>query len=47
MRMVELINYNPKFDYSYLNNLILKAKKNWKGIDPDKWINKIRGGYDA
>lgn len=47
LRLLELINYNPKFDASYLNNLISKAKKNWKGIDPDEWINNMRGTYEA
>lgn len=45
LRLLELINYNPKFDASYLNDLIAKAKKNWKGIDPDEWINNMRGTY--
>ncbi|MCF8316966.1 MAG: hypothetical protein K9I71_12615 [Ignavibacteriales bacterium] len=47
LKLVELINYNPKFDVTYLNKLIIKAKKNWEGIDPDEWINSLRGGYKA
>lgn len=47
LRLLELIDFNPKFDDKYLNSLIKKAKSNWKGIDPDNWLNKLRGGYDA
>jgi hypothetical protein len=47
LKLVELVYYNPKFDPTYLNNLILKAKKNWKGINTDEWLNDIRGGYDT
>jgi len=45
--LIELINYNPDFDDKYLNQLISKAKKNWKIINPDKWLTDIRGGYEA
>lgn len=47
LKLLELINYDPKFDASYLNKLISKAKKNWKGINPDEWLNNIRGTYEA
>lgn len=47
LRLVELINYNPKFDSDYLSSLIFKAKKSWQGIDSDKWLNNLRGGYEA
>jgi len=47
LKLVELINYNPKFDYNYLSKLISKAKKSWKGIDADEWIYNLRGGYEA
>lgn len=30
LKLVELINYNPKFDVTYLNKLIIKAKKTGK-----------------
>ena len=45
--LMELIEYNPKYDDSYLNGLIQKAKSNWKGIDADEWLNNLRGGYEA
>ncbi len=47
LKLVEFIDYNPKFDQTYLNSLIQKAKTNWKGIDTDEWVNNIRGGYEA
>lgn len=47
LKLLELIDYNPKFDKSYLNNLIEKAKNSWKKINPDEWLIDIRGGYEA
>lgn len=47
LKLIELIDYNPSFDNDYLNQLISKAKKSWKGIDADKWLNNLRGGYEA
>ncbi len=47
LKLIELIDYNPSFDKDYLNQLISKAKKNWKRIDADEWLNNLRGGYDA
>lgn len=46
LKLIQLIDYNPVYDESYLNNLIAKASPKFKGIDPDKWLNEIRGGYD-
>ncbi len=47
LKLIELINYNPKFDSDYLNSLITKAKKSWKGIDTDDWLVNLRGEYEA
>jgi len=48
LNFVELIEYHPKYDEAYLKRLREKAKESWLGnIDPDKWLNNIRGGYDA
>ncbi len=47
LSLIELIDYNPKFDDEYLNQLISKAKNSWKGINPDEWVQNIRGGYEA
>jgi hypothetical protein len=47
LKLVELINYNPKFDLDYLSSLITKAKKSWKGIDTNEWLIDLRGGSIA
>lgn len=47
LKLVELINYNPKFDSDYLSSLISKAKNSWKGINGDDWLSNLRGGYEA
>ena len=47
LKMIELIDYNPRFDDEYLNELIAKAKGNWKGVDPDEWLLTIRGEYEV
>lgn len=43
LQFIELVDYTPKYDESYLKGLREKAKKSWLGIDPDKWLNEIRG----
>lgn len=44
----EIVEYTPKFDEDYLNDLINKASKSWKGIkDADNWLRNLRGGYNA
>lgn len=47
LKLIELIDFAPKYDDEYLNALIKKAKGNWKGINPDEWLNEMRGDYDA
>lgn len=48
LKFVELVDYQPKYDESYLKSLRDKAKKSWLGnINPDTWLNEIRGGYEA
>jgi len=45
LKIVELISYSRDYDEEYLNGLRQKAK--WlKSINPDQWLNEIRG-YDA
>lgn len=46
LKLLELIDYSPKFDSDYLNSLIDKAKSNWQGINPDDWLLNLRGGYE-
>ena len=47
LSLVQLVDHSPKYDDAYLNQLINKAKGNWKGIDADKWLSNLRGGYDV
>jgi len=47
LTLIELIDFNPEYDENYLRRLIKKARKNWKGVDPDEWVSNLRGGYDA
>lgn len=47
LKLLELINYNPKFDSDYLERLIYKAKKNWKDLDSESWLLNLRGEYEA
>jgi hypothetical protein len=48
LSFIELIDYQPKYDENYLNSLRKKAKKSWLGkINPDQWLNEVRGRYDA
>lgn len=43
LQLVDLVDYEPKFDESYLNALIQKASPVWKDVDADEWMNDIRG----
>ncbi len=47
LKLSELIDFSPDYDEAYLNSLINKAKSNWQGIDPDRWLNDLRGDYEA
>lgn len=47
LKLVELINYEPKYDSDYLSTLIKRAKQSWKGIDTNDWLKNIRGEYEA
>ena len=47
LTLLELIDYSPKFDQTYLNSLIKKAKSRWADVDPDEWLSEIRGDYEA
>jgi len=43
----QLVTIRPSFDEDYLDDLIAKAKHNWKGIDPDQWLHNLRGEYQV
>lgn len=47
LSLIELIDYQPRFDGDYLNALIKRAKKSWKKVNPDEWLLDLRGGYEA
>jgi hypothetical protein len=47
LKLIQLVDFQPKYDDSYLNSLINKAKVNWKGINTEQWLDNLRGGYDA
>lgn len=45
--LLELIDYQPKFDNDYLNSLIKKAKKSWNKVNADDWLLNLRGSYEV
>lgn len=47
LKKVKLVAYDPTFDSDYLNKLISKAKRSWRDVDVDEWLNQFRGGYEA
>lgn len=47
LRFVELVDYQPKYDASYLGDLRKKAMGWLSHVDPEGWLKDIRGGYDA
>ena len=46
LKLLELIDYDPKFDMSYLASLISRAKDTWKGVDSNDYLANLRGGYE-
>jgi len=48
LKFMDLVNYHPEYDEKYLKSLRDNAKKSWlKNINPDHWLNKIRGRHDS
>ena len=46
IKFIEIVNYQPKYDESYLKALRANAMKNWlQDIDADSWLAELRGGY--
>jgi hypothetical protein len=43
LKLIELIDYNSRFDEQYLSTLISKVGNKFSGLDVDGWINEIRG----
>lgn len=42
--LVELMDYQPRYDEQYLDSLIAKATPKWSGVDVDEWLADLRGG---
>lgn len=48
LKLIELIDYSPKYDQNYLSSLMKKATSKWSDVDDaDKWLNSMRGNYEA
>ena len=48
LRFLEIVDYNPIYDEKYLQKLRTKAKQSWQDItDTDKWLQEVRGSYNA
>lgn len=48
LQFMELIDYQPRFNEDYLNELRAKATNAWlKDINATDWLREIRGGYDT
>ncbi len=48
LKLIDLIDYQPKYDEVYLKQLRDKAKTSWLGnINSENWLKEIRGGFDA
>lgn len=45
LTLLELINYNPGYNESYIQGLISKVGEKFKGVDVDAWIAEMRGDY--
>ena len=47
LKLIDLTDFEPKFDEEYLKAKIKKARSKWTGVDKNKWLHDLRGGYDA
>jgi len=48
LKLIELIDYSPKYDHQYLSTLMKKATSKWSDIkNADDWLNSIEGNYEA
>jgi hypothetical protein len=43
IHFVDLIDYRPKYDENYLNELREKARPWLSSINAENWLNEIRG----
>ena len=44
-KLVEILDYTPAFDESYINGLINKVGDKFKDVDVDEYISELRGSY--
>jgi len=44
LNLLEITDYQRKFDADYINTLIDKATPFWRGVDADAWLSEVRGG---
>ena len=44
LKLIEMIEFEPKFDLAYLEKKIEAATPVWSGIDADEFLHKIREG---
>lgn len=47
LKLIELIDYDAQFEAAYLKKLQAKANSWIKDIDPDQYLNDIRGEYGS
>ncbi|MBK8701231.1 MAG: hypothetical protein IPN29_17505 [Saprospiraceae bacterium] len=47
LKLIELIDYHPRYDDDYLARLISKSKNTWQGVDPESWLAEMRGNYEG
>ena len=47
LRLIELIDYDQRYEDNYLARLQAKAQGWLKDIDPDQYLNDVRGQYDV
>lgn len=45
LKLLKIIDYEPSFNESYLDELINKVGDRFNGMDVDEYISKIRGTY--
>jgi hypothetical protein len=44
LRLIEMIEFEPKFDFAYLERKIDSSTPVWSGIDVDEFLHEIREG---
>jgi hypothetical protein len=45
LRLIELIDYEQRFQEDYVKRLEAKASKWLQDVDPDEYLRDVRGGY--